>query len=59
MRDISRRTLMKSAAIIGAASVRLELPPEALLDLLFADLPGERPVRTPEPPPTSPDSHAQ
>ena len=39
-------------AVIAAASQRLELSCEALLDLLFADLPGERPVRTPDPPPT-------
>jgi uncharacterized protein len=40
------------AAITEAAAARLGLGPEALLDLLFADLPGERPVRAPVPPPT-------
>lgn len=42
-----------SAALIAeAAAARLGLSREALLDLLFADLPGERPVRSPAPPPT-------
>src|SRR6185369_13873308 len=39
-------------AIIDAAGTRLGLTREAVLDLLFADLPGERPVRAPAPPPT-------
>lgn len=41
-----------AATIMAGASVRLDLPREALLELLFADLPGERPVRAPDPPPT-------
>jgi predicted nuclease of restriction endonuclease-like RecB superfamily len=40
------------ASVADAAAVRLGLTREALLDLLFADLPGERPVRAPSPPPT-------
>ncbi len=39
-------------AVADAAAARLGLSREAVLDLLFADLPGERPVRAPEPPPT-------
>ena len=39
-------------AIADAAAARLGLSREAVLDLLFADLPGERPVRAPSPPPT-------
>jgi predicted nuclease of restriction endonuclease-like RecB superfamily len=40
------------SAVADAAAERLGLAREALLDLLFADLPGERPVRAPSPPPT-------
>ena len=39
--------------IAEAAAARLGLTREALLDLLFADLPGERPVHGPNPPPTA------
>jgi uncharacterized protein len=39
-------------AIADAAAARLGLSREAVLELLFADLPGERPVRAPNPPPT-------
>jgi predicted nuclease of restriction endonuclease-like RecB superfamily len=39
-------------AILDAAGARLGLTREAVLELLFADLPGERPVRAPAPPPT-------
>ena len=39
-------------AVADAAAARLGLSREAVLDLLFADLPGERPVRAPNPPPT-------
>ncbi|HVV49107.1 MAG TPA: DUF790 family protein [Polyangia bacterium] len=42
-----------AAAIVGAAAARLGLEPGALLERLFADLPGERPVRAPAPPPTA------
>jgi predicted nuclease of restriction endonuclease-like RecB superfamily len=41
-----------AAAVADAAAMRLGLTRDALLDLLFADLPGERPVRAPSPPPT-------
>jgi uncharacterized protein len=41
-----------AAAIAEAAAARLSLTPEALLDLLFTDLPGEQPVQAPAPPPT-------
>lgn len=41
-----------AAAIAEAAAARLGLSAAALLDLLFADLPGERPVRAPDPAPT-------
>jgi predicted nuclease of restriction endonuclease-like RecB superfamily len=41
-----------AAAIVEAAAVRLGLSRAAVLELLFADLPGERPVRAPNPPPT-------
>jgi uncharacterized protein len=40
-------------SIVDATAHRLGLPREALLESLFADLPGERPVRAPEPPPTA------
>jgi predicted nuclease of restriction endonuclease-like RecB superfamily len=39
-------------AMVEAAAARLGLAREALLDLLFADLPGERPVHAPAPAPT-------
>ena len=38
--------------IAEAAAARLGLSREEVLNLLFADLPGERPVRAPNPPPT-------
>ena len=38
--------------IADAAAARLGLSREAVLDRLFADLPGERPVLAPSPPPT-------
>ena len=41
-----------ATTIADAAAARLGLTREAVLDLLFADLPGERPVRAPNPPPT-------
>ncbi|HEY4394241.1 MAG TPA: DUF790 family protein [Polyangia bacterium] len=41
-----------AGAVIDTAAARLGLARETLLELLFADLPGERPVRAPDPPPT-------
>jgi predicted nuclease of restriction endonuclease-like RecB superfamily len=41
------------AALADAAATRLGLTREALLELLFADLPGERAVRAPTPAPTA------
>jgi hypothetical protein len=43
---------LATQTIVDQAAARLELSREALLELLFADLPGEQPVRAPVPPPT-------
>jgi uncharacterized protein len=45
-------TDVPALAITDAAAARLGLSRDAVLNLLFADLPGERPVRAPNPPPT-------
>jgi uncharacterized protein len=42
----------RAAVLIDETAAELGITREALLDLLFADLPGERPVRAPVPPPT-------
>ncbi len=41
-----------AATIMEAAAARFGLAREVLLERLFADLPGERPVQAPTPPPT-------
>ena len=40
------------AAVVGLVAERLGIAPDALDAMLFADLPGERPVRAPDPIPT-------
>jgi len=40
------------SAVLAAIAARLGVAPEALEAALFADLPGERPVRAPDPVPT-------
>jgi uncharacterized protein len=42
----------RASVLIDEAAAELGLAREALLDLLFADLPGERPVHAPAAPPT-------
>ncbi len=42
-----------AVSILDETAARLGVARTALLDLLFADLPGERPVRAPAPPPTA------
>jgi predicted nuclease of restriction endonuclease-like RecB superfamily len=41
-----------TASVVFEMALRLGLAPGALLESLFADLPGERPVRAPDRPPT-------
>ncbi len=41
-----------AAFVLDETAGRLGITPAALIEALFADLPGERPVRAPDPPPT-------
>jgi predicted nuclease of restriction endonuclease-like RecB superfamily len=41
-----------ASAVLEATAARLGLPPSAVIEALFADLPGERPVHAPTPPPS-------
>ncbi len=43
----------RAASVLEAAAARLGLSPAAIVEALFADLPGERPVRAPNPAPTA------
>ena len=43
----------RAATILEEAAARLGLSRDGLVDALFADLPGERPVRGPDPEPTA------
>jgi hypothetical protein len=45
-----------AATLVEATAARFGISRDALLELLFADLPGERPVRAPAPPPTPADA---
>lgn len=41
-----------AASVIDETARQLGITPPALIEALFADLPGERPVRAPDPPPS-------
>jgi predicted nuclease of restriction endonuclease-like RecB superfamily len=41
-----------AASLVDETAARLGIAPAALIEALFADLPGERPVRAPDPHPT-------
>jgi hypothetical protein len=43
----------RASTVLEEAAARLGLSPEGLVDALFADLPGERPVRGPDPAPSA------
>jgi predicted nuclease of restriction endonuclease-like RecB superfamily len=50
--DAATASEATAASVVDQVAARLDVTPAALLAALFADLPGERPVRAPHPPPS-------